>query len=141
MGITVLMMMYAGILYGIPRRTAAIVQNIPGTDFNFAAASPLFAIFGVFGLLAITAGALFVVIAVVSLLAGDRVTRPEQVADLVAGNARPDGGEPGGEEDEKPVHAYDMRGTFLIVLLFMAVFVASYVLNWYLLTELWAVGA
>jgi cytochrome c oxidase subunit 1 len=142
MGITVLMMMYAGILYGIPRRTAAIVQNIPGTDFNFAAASPLFAIFGVFALLAITAGALFVVIAVVSLLAGERVTRPEQVADLVARNdARPDGGEQEADGDEKPVHAYDMRGTFLIVLLFMAVFVASYVLNWYLLTELWAVGA
>jgi cytochrome c oxidase subunit 1 len=97
------------------------------------AAAPLFAIFGVFALLAITAGTIFIVVAVASLLIGDRVTGPEDNADLV-----PDGGT---ANDDKPVHAYEMRGTFLICLVFLAVFVASYVINWYVLTELWSVGA
>ncbi|WP_458210468.1 cytochrome c oxidase subunit I [Haladaptatus sp. NG-SE-30] len=132
MGITVIMMLYAGILYGAPRRTAEVIQNIPGTDFNLAAASPLFAIFGVFALLAILAGTIFVVVAVASLLVGDPVTGPEDNADLV-----PDGGD---QDAGKPVHAYEMRGTFLICLVFLAVFIVSYVINWYLLTELWSVG-
>jgi len=132
MGIVVLMMMYAGILYGVPRRTAEVVRNIPGTDFSLIAASPLFMILGVFALLAITAGTIFLLVSVVSLLVGDRVTSAADNADLV-----PDGG---GDETGKPVHAYEMRGTFLICVVFMVVFVVSYVLNWYLLTELWSVG-
>ena len=132
MGIVVLMMMYLGILYGLPRRTAEVVRNIPGTDFSLVAASPLFMILGPFAILAILAGTVFLVVAVASLLVGDRVTGPEDNADLV-----PDGGEGDGG---KPVHAYEMRGTFLICLVFLAVFVVSYVLNWYLLTELWSVG-
>jgi cytochrome c oxidase subunit 1 len=133
MGIVVIMMMYVGILYGVPRRTAEVVRNIPGTEFSLQAAAPLFAIFGVFALLAITAGTIFILVAVASLLIGDRVTGPEDNADLV-----PDGGT---AKDDKPVHAYEMRGTFLICLVFLAVFVASYVINWYVLTELWSVGA
>jgi len=132
MGIVVLMMMYLGILYGLPRRTAEVVRNIPGTDFSLVAASPLFMILGPFAILAILAGTVFLVVAVASLLVGDRVTGPEDNADLV-----PDGG---GGDGGKPVHAYEMRGTFLICLVFLAVFVVSYVLNWYLLTELWSVG-
>jgi len=131
MGVVVVMMMYAGILYGVPRRTAQVVQSIPGTDFSLQAAAPLFALLGVFAVLAILAGAAFVVVAVASLLVGDRVTGPGDNADLVAD---------GGDGDDTPVHAYKMRGTFLICLVFMAVFVVSYVLNWYLLTELWSVG-
>ena len=133
MGIVVIMMMYVGILYGVPRRTAEVVRNIPGTEFSLQAASPLFAVFGVFAVLAIVAGSVFLVVAVASLVIGDRVTGPEDNADLV-----PDGGS---ADDDKPVHAYEMRGTFLICLVFMAVFVASYVINWYVLTELWSVGA
>ena len=132
MGIAVIMMMYIGILYGVPRRTAEVVQNIPGTEFSLQTASPLFAIFGVFAILAILAGTVFIVVAVSSLLIGDRVTRPEDNADLV-----PDGG---AEDSGRPVHTYEMRGTFLITLVFLAVFIASYVINWYVLTELWSVG-
>jgi cytochrome c oxidase subunit 1 len=132
MGVVVLMMMYAGILYGVPRRTAEVVENIPGTEFSLAAASPLFALFGVFAVLAILAGAVFVVVAVASLLIGDRVTGPGDNADLV-----PDGGD---DDAGKPVHAYEMRGTFFFVLVFLAVFVVSYVANWWFLSELWSVG-
>jgi cytochrome c oxidase subunit 1 len=132
MGIATLMMMYAGILYGVPRRTAEVVENIPGSDFSLAGAAPLFAIFGIFALLAITAGALFLIISVASLLIGDRVESPADNADLV-----PDGGS---DVESDPIHAYELRGTFLITLIFLAVFVASYVINWYLVTELWSVG-
>jgi len=34
-----------------------------------------------------------------------------------------------------------LRGTFTLCLIFLGVFVAVYVLNWYLLTQLWAIGA
>ncbi len=132
MGIVVLMMMYVGLLYGVPRRTAEAVENIPGTDFSFGAAAPLFALLGIAALLAIVAGIVFLLVAVGSLLFGDRVTDPSDNADLV-----PDGGAP---EDGKPVHAYEMRGTFFFVLVFMVVFVLSYVANWWFLSELWSVG-
>jgi cytochrome c oxidase subunit 1 len=132
MGIVVLMMMYAGILYGVPRRTAEVVRNIPGSDFSLAAATPLFMVFGVFALLAILGGVCFVLVAVGSLLFGDPIREGDNDDLLPEGGVRSDGG--------KPVHAYEMRGTFGLCLIFMAVFVASYVLNWYLLTELWAIG-
>ena len=138
MGIVVLMMMYAGLLYGVPRRTAEVVRNIPGTDFSLSAAAPLFALLGIFAVVAILAGVVFVLVAVGSLLLGDRV-RPGDNADLRAISVAADGGQSSSGE-EKPVHAYGMRGTFLVTLVFLAVFVVSYVLNWYLLTELWQVG-
>jgi cytochrome c oxidase subunit 1 len=131
MGIVTLMMMYAGLLYGVPRRTAEVVENIPGTDFSLSAAAPLFALLGIFAVLAVLAGVIFVVIAVASVLFGERVQTGDN-KDLVA-----DGGL---EVDGKPVHAYEMRGTFLVCLIFLAVFVVSYVLNWFLLSELWPVG-
>jgi cytochrome c oxidase subunit 1 len=131
MGVAVLMMMYVGILYGVPRRTAEVVENIPGTEFSLSAAAPLFALLGIFAVFAILAGAAFVLVSVLSLLIGDRVEEGDN-ADLVA-----DGGL---DAEGKPVHAYEMRGTFLVCLVFLAVFVVSYVLNWYLLSELWSVG-
>jgi cytochrome c oxidase subunit 1 len=97
------------------------------------AASPLYMILGPFAVLAVLAGVVFLLVAVASLVVGDRVTGSADNADLV-----PDGG---AGASEKPVHAFEMRGTFLVCLVFMAVFVVSYVLNWYLLTQLWHVGA
>jgi cytochrome c oxidase subunit 1 len=142
MGIVVIMMMYAGILYGVPRRTAEVVENIPGTEFSLEAAAPLFAILGVFAILAILGGVLFLLVAVGSLLVGERITEHEGGVSAVPDGGTPEpaasGGDPG--SGEKPVHAYEMRGTFIICLIFFAVFVGSYVLNWYLVTELWSVG-
>ncbi|MFB6137079.1 MAG: cbb3-type cytochrome c oxidase subunit I [Halobacteriaceae archaeon] len=141
MSVVVVMMMYAGLLYGVPRRTAQVVRNIPGTSFSLSAAIPLFMLLGIFAVFAILAGALFLAVAVLTLLIGDPVTGPADNADLVADGAGGDAADPLPDDAaEKPVHAYEMRGTFLICLVFMAVFVASYVINWYLLTELWSVG-
>ena len=132
MGVTALMMMYLGILYGIPRRHPS-VMDIPGTEFSFAAARPLFGIFGVMALVSILGGALFVVVAVGTLLGGDRyggslpVERPTTVAD-------------GGDHDDTPHHLLSMRGTFILTSMFLGVFVVMWALNWYLLSQLWQVG-
>ena len=136
MGITALMMMYVGILYGVPRRTPEVVENIPGTDFSLSAAEPLFVVFGIFAFIAILGGALFVALAVGSLLFGKRIDPENGNTGLVA-----DGGLAMAEDPEDPVHAYEMRGTFVLCLLFLAAFVITYILNWYLITQLWSIGA
>jgi cytochrome c oxidase subunit 1 len=89
------MMMYLGILYGIPRRHPS-VTDIPGTDFDFAAAEPLFVVFGVAALLAILGGALFVVAAVGTLVAGgkyDGALPVEAPTAFGSETAVPDGGD------------------------------------------------
>ncbi|WP_247728817.1 cytochrome c oxidase subunit I [Halovivax limisalsi] len=149
MGLTTLIMMYLGILYGIPRRTPEVVSNIPraGYDFSLEAASPLFAIFGIVAMLAIVGGALFVALSALSVLFGDRI-EPGGNADLVADGghaAAAESDEPAAhlamaDDPDDPVHAYEMRGTFIICLVFMAAFVITYALNWYLLTQLWSIG-
>ncbi|GAB3027837.1 cytochrome c oxidase subunit I [Natronobiforma cellulositropha] len=153
MGLTALMMMYVGILYGVPRRTPEVVANIPGTDFSLSAAEPLFVVFGLAAFVAIAGGALFVVLAVGSLLFGERI-EPGRVDDSLLA----DGGDASlgfadgtelttresidlSQDPDDPVHAYEMRGTFVLCLLFLAAFVITYILNWYLITQLWQIGA
>ncbi|MEQ9103082.1 MAG: cbb3-type cytochrome c oxidase subunit I [Rhodothermales bacterium] len=128
MALATLMMMYLGILYGIPRRHAS-VMDIPGTDFNFGAAEPLFVIFGIAALLAIVGGILFAGISVGSLLFGKKL-EPSSVF-------RPAASWTG---DGSAVHLQSMRGTFTFTLIFLAVFVIAYILNWYLLSRLWEIG-
>ena len=131
MGLTVLMMMYVGILFGVPRRHPT-VMDIPGTAFSFAAARPLFIVFGLAALVAIVGGALFVAVALYSLFFGDRF-EGGPVGDV----ARPvaDGG-----GEEQPIHAYSMRGTFTLCLVFLGAFVTLWALNWYLLSTIWQIG-
>ena len=128
MGLTTLMMLYLGILYGIPRRHPS-VTNIPGTEFDFAAAEPLFWVFGVAALLALVGGALFVLVAVGSLLFGEP-TDPSTLVPSI---------DPVQDADA-PLEAQSVRGTFTLTLVFLAVFVVTYVLNWYLLSRLWHIG-
>ena len=133
MGIATLAMMYMGILYGVPRRTSSVVENIPGTDFSLSAAVPLMTIFGIFAVLALLAGVLFLLVAAGSLLFGKRLSDGDDGGLLPDGGYSTDGGE--------SVHAIEMRGTFTLCMVFLAVFVVLYVLNWYLLSQLWAIGA
>ncbi|WP_331233803.1 cytochrome c oxidase subunit I [Natronorarus salvus] len=131
-GIAVMMMIYAGILYGVPRRTSSVVEEIPGTTFSLSAAAPFMNVFGIFAVLAILAGVLFVLVAVGSILFGEPLADGDDGGLLPEGEFRTDGGE--------SIHAIDMRGTFGICLIFMATFVLLYVLNWFLLTQLWSIG-
>jgi len=133
MGIATLMMVYLGILYGVPRRTSGVISNIPGSDFSLSAAEPLYLVLGPATVLAVLGGVLFVVVAVASLLFGPRMTAGDDSGLLPDGGLRADGGE--------SVHALQLRGTFALCLIFMATFVVLYVLNWFLLTQLWEIGA
>jgi len=141
MGVTVLMMMYLGVLFGVPRRHPS-VMDIPGTEFSFAPASAFFAIFGITALLAIVGGAIFVVVAVASLLFGDEFEGgpvgdlDRNVADAgSATQAVADGG-----ESTTLIHEQSMRGTFTLVLVFLATFGVLMALNWYLLSSVWQIG-
>jgi cytochrome c oxidase subunit 1 len=131
MGITALMMMYLGVLFGVPRRHPT-VMDIPGTEFSFAIARPFFAIFGLTALLAILGGALFLIIAVASLLAGKKFTGDPRIEGLRAAAD-------GGEQADAP-HHQRMRGTFVFTLIFLVTFVALWALNWLLLSQVWEVG-
>ena len=133
MGIAVLMMLYSGILYGVPRRTSEVVMNIEGADFSLSAAEPLFLIFGPMAILAVLTGVLFILVVVASVLFGDRLESGDDGGLLPERGLRADGGE--------SVHAMEMRGTFTICLVFMATFIVIYILNWFLLTQLWSIGA
>jgi cytochrome c oxidase subunit 1 len=147
MGLTVLMMMYVGILFGVPRRHPS-VMDIPGTAFSFSPAKPFFAVFGVAALVSILGGALFVGVALYSLLFGEAFeagsvgdTQPT-AAD---GGERTDGSRSSSDHrsdggDGKPLHAYSMRGTFVLCLVFLGAFVTLWALNWYLLSTIWQIG-
>ncbi|MFC4407790.1 cytochrome c oxidase subunit I [Haloarchaeobius iranensis] len=132
MGVTVVMMMYAGVLFGVPRRHPT-VMDIPGTEFSFEAAAPFFAIFGVGALVSIVGGALFVVVALATLFTGDEF-EGGPVGDLSRTVAD------GGGSDHEPVHEQSMRGTFVLTLVFFATFVVLTALNWYLLSNIWGIG-
>ncbi|WP_336328484.1 cbb3-type cytochrome c oxidase subunit I [Halovenus sp. HT40] len=134
MGLASLLMVYIGILYGVPRRTSEVVSNIIGSNFSLSGAEPLFMILGPMTALAVLVGAIFVLVSVGSLLFGSRFDEENVQSLLPEGGLRADGG---GE----PVHKVDMRGTFTLCLIFMATFVFLYILNWFLLTQLWEIGA
>ncbi|MFB6108426.1 MAG: cbb3-type cytochrome c oxidase subunit I [Haloplanus sp.] len=133
MGLVCLMMMYLGVLFGIPRRDPH-VMTIPGTNWSFATPTThlLFAVYGIAALFAILGGALFVGIVVVSLFAGTEFGGDVPVDRSVTAD--------GGEEPAPP-HEQSMRGTFIFVLVFFGTFVALYALNWFLLSQVWQIGS
>ncbi|MFB6268808.1 MAG: cbb3-type cytochrome c oxidase subunit I [Halobacterium sp.] len=131
MGVVCLMMMYLGLLFGVPRRHPS-VMDIPGTAFNFAPAKPFFAVFGVAAIVAILGGALFVGIAVASLLGGDAFDGGPAADDpAVTADGGGDAGAP---------HEQSMRGTFTLTLVFLGAFAVLYALNWFLLSQVWHIG-
>ena len=131
MGLVCLMMMYLGILFSVPRRHPT-VMDIPGTAFSFDPARPFFFVFGIAALLAILGGALFVGIAVASLLVGDRFEGDARIEALHAATD-------GGTQPDAP-HDQSMRGTFLFTLAFLVAFGVLLALNWLLLSQVWDIG-
>jgi len=118
MSVATLMLMYAGILYGVPRRTAEVVRNIPDRVQPLGCDSDI-RVFGIFALLAILSGVLFVVVSVGSLLFGDRLAprRRRRHASRRRAPRRRRRSDPRGRA----------RGTFTLCLIFLGVFVAVYV--------------
>lgn len=134
MGLVTLMMMYLGVLFGVPRRWPTGIQ-IPGTSFTYASTKLFFAIFGIAAIGAVLGGALFVAIAVLSLLIGDKFSGDSIVDTDTRGLvANGSGGNP-----ESP-HEQSMQGTFYLTLIFLGTFVVLWALNWFLLSQLWEIG-
>jgi cytochrome c oxidase subunit 1 len=111
--------------YAVPRRhwdvqfTGALFQ--PPVE---AAAYAFLGLMGLGGLLAVAGGALYVVITVLSVFAGERIPdQPGQVPlpPIPAPGARPT----------------PMSGTMVLVLVFLAAFVIYYFLNWKWLAAIW----
>jgi len=128
MAITVMVMMVIGILWSVPRRHPSVME-IPGTEFSFEAASPMFAVFGVSALVAIVAGAMFLVVALATLLFGER-SEPSLPIPLEAGASGGGGG----------LHLQSMRGTFVLCALFLISLAALFALDWVWLGSLWGFG-
>jgi len=143
-------MTFAG-TFGVPRRhydisfagAALSVQYNPAVDL-------LLAIMGIGGLLAATAVTLYIVIAAWSVFFGKAL--PEDAKpDMVMGfHGVPQGilrlpkqahGREAGEEDTPAhEHAMHVRGTYVLVGVFLAAFVLYYFVNWKLLSFVWKVG-
>lgn len=127
MSIAAMAMMEAGILYGVPRRDP-ITTSIPATHFSFSAASPMLAVLGIGASVAVLAGAIFVLVAVGSLLfGGEARMRVPVPLSLTGGDA--------------PVHRFSMRGTLAMCVFFLAVFALFYGMDWMWLSRLWAFGS
>ena len=126
MSIAAMAMMEAGIAYGAPRRVPVTV-SIPGTDFSFAAAAPMYALLGVSAVIAVLAGAIFILVAVGSLLFGAEARARTPVPLSLTGG-------------DRPVHTYSMRGTMAAVLFFLFVFWLFYAMDWMWLSRLWEFG-
>ncbi|MFP3915915.1 MAG: cbb3-type cytochrome c oxidase subunit I, partial [Actinomycetota bacterium] len=125
MGLAVMAMMILGIMYSVPRRHPEGVE-LPGIELSLDAAGPMFAVFGVTALGAILAGIIFVGVALSSLLFGKRVA-----PSVPFPTARQATGADGG------LHAYSMRGTFALCLLFLISFAILFLLDWAWLAAMW----
>jgi cytochrome c oxidase subunit 1 len=126
MSIAVMAMMDAGIVYGVPRRDP-VTMIVPGTTFGFAAAGPMLAVMGVAACVAVLAGALFVLVALGSLLIGEDARMRVPVPLSLTGSA-------------SPVHSFSMRGTLAMCVFFLVVLAVFYGLDWMWLSRLWTFG-
>lgn len=126
MSVAVMAMMEAGIVYGVPRRDPETMV-IAGTTFNFSAAGPMLAIMGVAASIAVLAGALFVLVALGSLLIGEDARMRVPVPLSLTGSG-------------SPVHSFSMRGTLAMCVFLLAVLGLFYGLDWMWLSRLWTFG-
>ncbi len=128
MGLAVMAMMVLGIMYSVPRRHPEGVA-LPGIELSLDAAGPMFAVFGVTALGAILAGAIFVAVALATLLFGKR----SQPSVPIPGAATASGADAG-------LHAYSMRGTFALCIVFLISFGVLFWLDWAWLADMWQFG-
>jgi cytochrome c oxidase subunit I len=140
-------------IQGAPRRhwdisfaQAAFPAGIPDTVHL------TLAIFGVGALIAVAGGAMYLAVVLVSVFLGKRIepqtalifaTPTQQVVSTGNGHAAKEHiaeqeHVPGEEEDDEELYA--PRGTFVIVLLFLAFFATYYLANWWLLGRMWFVS-
>lgn len=122
---------------GVPRRHWDISFNglpLAAGVFDNPAVGRSLALMAVGGLIAITAGAMFVVVAAGTVFLGKRNAVPEVEA-LDARALAP--------ETREPVHArgFEAPGTFALATAWLAIFILLYGLSWYELSKVsWIIG-
>ncbi|MBI2965498.1 MAG: cbb3-type cytochrome c oxidase subunit I [Chloroflexi bacterium] len=134
MAVFVITMMWLGYFFGIPRRHPD-VSSLP-----LVRSPSLEAIMALAGLVAAVGGALFIGLAVGSLLFGKRRPKgPAPAAAAISGGAN---GHAGPDEHASGSHGvvHDLRGTLTICLIFLAIFVVIYATHWFNLASLWSIG-
>ncbi len=143
MALFTMAMTFAG-TFGVPRRHYDITFSGAQLDLQYSpAVDLLLAIMGIGGILAATAVTLYILIAAWSVFFGKPL-------DLASGKNAPQGvfhlpkqahGADAGEPDT-PAHAeaHKVKGTYILVGVFLVAFIVYYFVNWKLLSFVWKVG-
>lgn len=121
-------MMWLGYFFGDPRRHPD-VSALPLIRSLFLEAS-----MGLGGVLMVIAGAIFIALAVGTLLYGRKRERGAIGVPVMAGAGLHTGGHGGHNEP------HDLRGTLTLTLIFLGLFLVIYVTHWINLASLWQVG-
>lgn len=123
MAVFIVTMMWLGYFFGIPRRHPDVGAT-PLTTSPF-----LEGVMGISGVVAVIGGALFVALAVGTLLFGARRERGPSWLPAVSGGAN-------GAHVSVP---HDLRGTLTLCLIFLAIFLVIYATHWINLSSLWRI--
>ncbi|MDE3074170.1 MAG: cbb3-type cytochrome c oxidase subunit I [Chloroflexota bacterium] len=118
-------MMWLGYFFGTPRRHPD-VSALPLVRSPFLEGS-----LGLAAIVAVIGGAIFVGLAVATLLFGKRRERGPAVVPVMAGGA-----------EVSAAHAgeHDLRGTLALTLIFLGLFLVIYATHWINLASLWRIG-
>jgi cytochrome c oxidase subunit 1 len=139
MAVFTVAMMWLGYFFGTPRRHPD-VSSLPLIRSPFLEGS-----MGVSGLLAVTAGGIFIALAVGSLLFGRRRDRGPWVTGVPWMTSLPSvriGPLPiaGGSDGLAHAESHDLRGTLTLTLIFLGLFLVIYATHWINLASLWQIG-
>ncbi|MBI3965582.1 MAG: cbb3-type cytochrome c oxidase subunit I, partial [Chloroflexi bacterium] len=122
-GVFTVAMMWLGYFFGTPRRHPD-VSSLPLIRSPFLEGT-----MGISGVVAVTAGALFIALAVGTLLWGRRRERGPAFLPALSGGS-------GNVLHHQP---HDLRGTLALTLIFLGVFLVIYATHWINLASLWKI--
>lgn len=139
MSVFALVMMGAGTL-GVERRhwDMAFTGSALGYEYP-ASAYMLMGLVGISGVVAIIGGIAFLVITVGSILFGKRVQAPGYVAERPAPVSAP-AAEALQGHGSLGIAGFEAPGTLAFALMFLAIFVVYYAINWKYLASVWPIG-
>lgn len=133
MGMAALFMMGAGTL-GVSRRHWDIAFTDAALKFNYPQAAWLMmGLAGIFGVMAVIGGAMFCLVAVGSLLWGEKLSM-EPAPAPAAGAAKP------AVASHGDAGTFTVPGTFTLAMVFLIAFVLYYFVNWKYLASTWGLS-
>jgi cytochrome c oxidase subunit 1 len=143
MALFTMSMTFAG-TFGVPRRHYDITFQGAALDLQYSpTVDLLLAIMGIGGILAATAVTLYIVIAAWSVFFGkplDYATKANAPAGVFALPKQAHGAEAGEAVTPQLEEARNVRGTYVLIGVFLVAFILYYFVNWKLLSFVWKVG-